>query len=214
MWKLKEPRSAESDENSRETGTVTRRTKPKPDAHDRKRGSAAKKSLKPATNIPTSSDAANDESNEADRRVSASVGTSPIVEDPVFELQCLLQEECMIVFNPGEENAEKIAEGICCAIAGYRSTSVSTVSFAWPPIGVRDAPNMRSHGGWESAVRAFHSLMKRQNWKIEIVVTMGVHAGKVTENLPFAGVAVLKLDGVPTGAHARKELWDRIREIL
>ena len=119
-----------------------------------------------------------------------------------------------MVFNADAERLSEMALGIGNAVSKYESSSYQRLDFEWPPMSSLDLPNVESHGGWESARRAFNSLIKRQGWTSNILVTVGSDANKVTELLRNSEYTVLKLDDFPASAQSKKELWHRIQEIL
>ena len=87
------------------------------------------------------------------------------------------------------------------------------MAFVWPPPATLNLPSERSHSGWESARRAFHSLISRQDWTTDILVTVGTDANEVAERLRSSEYTVLKLDEFPASAKSKRELWQRIMEI-
>lgn len=131
-----------------------------------------------------------------------------------FKLQCLSVGNCLLVFKAGAERSNEMALGIGNAVSKYESASYQRLDFEWPPMSSLDMPNDGSDGGWESARRAFNSLIKRQDWTNNILVTVGSDANEVTELLRNSEYTVLKLDDFPASAQSKKELWHRIQEIL
>ncbi|MXW53683.1 MAG: hypothetical protein F4X44_05965 [Gammaproteobacteria bacterium] len=135
-------------------------------------------------------------------------------EQPSFKLQCLFVGTCLVVFNAGDEFSNEMARGIGNALSKYESVSHQSLDFVWPPASNMDLPRESSHVGWESARRAFNSLIGRQDWTTNILVAVGSDANQVTERIRNTEYTVLKLDEFPASAQSKKELWQRIQEIL
>ena len=106
-----------------------------------------------------------------------------------------------------------MALGVGLALSKYEATSHQSMTFVWPPSAALNLPSELRHGGWESARRAFHSLIGRQDWTTDILVTVGSDANEVTERLRNSEYTVLKLDEFPTSTKSKRELWKRIQEI-
>ena len=134
-------------------------------------------------------------------------------EPPSFHVQCLTVGNCLLVFKAGDQEFNEMALGIGNALSKYKSTSHQSVDFVWPPASTLNLPSVSSHGGWESARRAFHSLINGQDWTANTLVTVGSDANEVTELLRNSEYAILKLDEFPSTAQSKKALWQRIQEI-
>ncbi len=134
-------------------------------------------------------------------------------EQPSFKLQCLSVGTCLVVFKAEDEFSSEMALGIGNALSKYETMSHQSLDFVWPPMRDLDLPSKRSHVGWESARRAFNSLISRQDWTANILVAVGSDAIQVTEGIRNSEYTVLKLDEFPASAQSKKELWQRIQEI-
>ncbi|MCY3885921.1 MAG: hypothetical protein OXG24_13525 [Gammaproteobacteria bacterium] len=134
----------------------------------------------------------------------------PTVEEPSIELKCSAIGTCLVVFDPNVRNSNDMAMGIGYAASRYKARAHDSVGFSWPPT----LSTTKDHGGWESASRAFRSLINRQDWTFNFIVSVGSDANRITKALPSPDIDVLKLDEFPANAQTKKELWQRIAEML
>jgi hypothetical protein len=214
VWRLRETSKPKSAKASKTSETHSKRAKKILFKGDKlaeegviQNSSAAPVNLPPfetQETTPTKSEVPNSDSME---------GTDT-TDDPSIELQCLAMGSCLIVFNPDIRDSVEMAKGIGYALCMYELTSPKSVDFKWPPLLSGLSQSESNHGGWNSARRAFHSLINHQEWNTNILVTVGSNANKVTESLQHSEYTVLKLSEFPFSAHSKRELWHRIQEIL
>lgn len=214
VWKMRDARVSSPEAIERQPAVTPSTSVDVPNILGNPRESNESRVVNDVARVLSNSETIEPGSTENEKLVSDSSDVNDIADDPSFELQCLLVGTCLLVFDPNEHNSRTLAEGIGRAVCKYQETALKTVNFTWPPVRPVGPSKTRRHGGWESARRAFHSLVKSHDWTFKDLVSIGQEANQVTETNLVSGVVLLKLDEFPSDGNSKRKLWQRIREML